>query len=373
MANSLELLLGRRDHSRAYHTPDLASESFCAAHEPQICTYPHIKNDTLDENELLERGLPLSNPSDRSLSPRFDLGDLDELPSELLDEILAQVDLDSLSRFRGVNQRALQTVDCLPQYRAIVQHSPQLLRGVLATGIGASISCQKVLETLETALCEVCRDFAGFVYLPTCSRVCALCFSNQDDYYPLLAMEVKLSYDIDPDLFASVPRMLTLPDYTMGAFESQGRMVVYDHGSARQAAITHFGSLEAMQRRADSLRRERGALYEEQYKRWERKGRPVGRQPRRLPEAPEDHPRRFLGIVRAPWLDPRTKQIFWGFHCSGCRDDVYMNTELHWRRMYSADTFDKHIRDWGPVELYQARSDREWSKYRHRILAAGRA
>ena len=127
--------------------------------ELKTLTYdlPNIPDHTLDDNDLA-RQCPLDNGR-RSFSPKFGLGDLDSLPPELLTLILAQIDIQSLTGFRRVNQRAMEWVESLPQYKALVTHAPALLRGILGIETGQWFSCQDLFDTFCTANCEVCGDF----------------------------------------------------------------------------------------------------------------------------------------------------------------------------------------------------------------------
>ena len=100
----------------------------------QICdltyTHPLINDFTLDEN------LPTPHYYYVSTSPEVGLGSLDILPLELLQRILFQLDLCTLTGFRRVNQLALQSVASIPQYKAINTHANDALRGILSIKTG---------------------------------------------------------------------------------------------------------------------------------------------------------------------------------------------------------------------------------------------
>ncbi|KAF3032567.1 hypothetical protein E8E12_003148 [Didymella heteroderae] len=99
-------------------------------------TYPKLRiNDhTLDDQlALLPFGPKYNCACSRASSS---LGALDNLPIELLTEVLLQLDLRTLADFRYVNHRARQLVDSIPQYKAIAAHAPNVIRGVLSIGTG---------------------------------------------------------------------------------------------------------------------------------------------------------------------------------------------------------------------------------------------
>lgn len=60
------------------------------------------------------------------------------------------------------------------------------------------------------------------------------------------------------------------------------------------------------------------------------------------------NPRRFMAIVRAPWIQTSTNSVEWGFHCKGC-ERCYRERPMHWRRKYNAATFADHLEGCGPI------------------------
>ena len=60
------------------------------------------------------------------------------------------------------------------------------------------------------------------------------------------------------------------------------------------------------------------------------------------------NPKRFMAIVRAPFLDPRTESVEDGFYCVGCITHHDRNG-LHWRRMFNWASFKSHIREYGEI------------------------
>jgi hypothetical protein len=78
---------------------------------------------TLDSNSRL---CPLDNGRHTS-PPKVDLGPLDKLPQELLEMVLGQLDIQSLTKFRRVNRRGMQAVDSIHAYKQIVTRFPTAL------------------------------------------------------------------------------------------------------------------------------------------------------------------------------------------------------------------------------------------------------
>ena len=143
----------------------------------------NLKDNTLDEKDLSTR-CPLDNGK-VTRPAQFDLGILDRLPTELLHAILTGLDMRTLTDFRRVNLRALAVLDGVPEYRTIITHAPDLLRGVLSIQTAQWVTCKKLFSTLCNAQCEACGDFGGYIYILTCNRVCFLCFTESPAYLPI--------------------------------------------------------------------------------------------------------------------------------------------------------------------------------------------
>lgn len=90
---------------------------------PNFTTYTkqNICDNTLDDAQLVAR-CPLDNGrcSVASTPAHYSAGKLDQLPAELLIQALLYTDVPSLTCFRRVNRRAMQLVDSVPQYAAII-------------------------------------------------------------------------------------------------------------------------------------------------------------------------------------------------------------------------------------------------------------
>src|SRR5690606_30564988 len=124
------------------------------------------------------------------------IGALSALPPELLEYILCQLDLCTLTDFRRVNRRATALVEFLPQYRAIT-HARNAPRGILSIKTGSWITCGALYDKLCTSGCERCGDFGGYLYLLTCKRVCFLCLSQDRLYLPLTPEHASRKFGLD--------------------------------------------------------------------------------------------------------------------------------------------------------------------------------
>lgn len=305
---------------------------------------PNLKDYTLDDNEL-ERNCPL-DLGRHNVDPQNSLGLLDELPLEIISDILVRLPLRSLMEFRSVNQRAMDVVNSIPQFQLITRSTISPLRGILSVEAGLHITCQDLFRAFTSSTCEGCEDFAGFIYLLDCTRVCFLCFSEKLRYLPLTAAEVLRTYGLSRKFLSDLVQMKSIPGcYSPNEKKCPARLDLIDPESARRAGIALYGSSDAMEQHVARV------VYA---KADNRRARVDGRAQSTLSTtAIGGTPRlafakRFMAVVRAPMVNVPTGSIEWGFHCVGCKRQ-YRQRPLHWRRKFTPDTFKLHVEYCGPV------------------------
>ncbi|EEU47067.1 uncharacterized protein NECHADRAFT_35215 [Fusarium vanettenii 77-13-4] len=114
-------------------------------------------------------------------SPTSGLGVLDSLPVELLWIILRNLDLLSFFRFRHINRRARALATAVLEYRAVVRHGLEGLRGVLRGGLGQAFTIRDLYIPLVSEKCTLCGEFGGFLFLVTATRCCFACIKSSPD------------------------------------------------------------------------------------------------------------------------------------------------------------------------------------------------
>ncbi|KAH2761567.1 hypothetical protein KXW10_000389 [Aspergillus fumigatus] len=312
------------------------------------CEYPGLRDHTLDEIRNL---CCLDNGRHRPI-PKYALGALEQLPLEIINLVLTQLDIRSLTDFRRVNQRALQVVDSIPQYKAIIKHAPASLRGIISIGTGRWISCQDLYEKLCTAECDSCGDFGGYLYLITCRRVCFLCFTEKPDYLPLLRADAIRKFGLRHEHLTRLPAMKSVPGcYSPREIKVRTRLTLFDHDTARQVGVAVHGTVSTMEQYALQMTFQRLERYQSRKsQQTPGAGKSTPRRPRSEDEfdGRMSNPKRFVAIVRAPFLDVRTGSSEWGSHCVACRPYHY-NRPLHWRRKFTDKSFEDHIKECGEI------------------------
>lgn len=263
---------------------------------------------TLDEAELTTQ-CPLDNGR-HTVQPRHLVGQLDSLPGELLDEILVSLDLQTLTTFRLVNNRAMSLVDSLHQYVTVLKHCPDVIRAVISIH-AESFSCQTLYDTLSTSRCHTCKSFGAYLYLITCRRVCYFCFTKHLDYFPVSAAQVNQYTSPERGQLETLPRVLSLMGrYTGERKFLRSRIQLYD----RNAVLSRASEAEAQA--LDEATRQRDLMAKES--------------------------RRHVAIISAPWIISSRRAADWGFYCAVCRDSKEPAT--HFKEKLTRDDMLHHIR-----------------------------
>jgi hypothetical protein len=176
------------------------------------------------------------------------MGALSQLPLELLDLVLSDLDIQSLYHFRAVDRLSSMTVDPLGQHKIIVRQAPNTLRAALSTGIARYISLQKLYDTLCSDACVQCGDFAAFTYLLSCSRVCYICLREKDAFLPLTLSRAGGKYGLNAASASTLPYILTLPGtYSAPPLRQSRRVTLVDSSAAERAGTALHKSVATMQ------------------------------------------------------------------------------------------------------------------------------
>ncbi|KAH7127370.1 hypothetical protein EDB81DRAFT_907605 [Dactylonectria macrodidyma] len=275
-------------------------------------TKQNICDNTLDDAQLVTR-CPLDNgrciDASIPITTHYSAGQLDQLPAELLIQILLSVDIPSLTRFRRVNRRARELVDSVPPYAAIIKHCPNIIRAILSLQADA-FDCHVLYATLSSTRCSTCERFGDHLYLIDCRRVCYFCFTRRLEYFPLT--------------IGRASRLFT-PRITPG-------------GTQKCSAIT-----KRQQLRGNVLRK-RLQLFDRRAVIQDIAGCGLPKVEKTTRE-----PLRFMAIITAPHLFDSGLRADWGYFCLGCMEEKEENTR-HFRIKYTREEVSEHIARFGPVK-----------------------
>jgi hypothetical protein len=210
------------------------------------------------ETKDLGRCCPLDNGHHEGQEPSASLGQLDTLPLELLQPILLDIDLKSLTVLRSVNRTFRKTIDSIKEYDDIIAHAPTSLRAALSINLGSWISCRQLYNTLCSQECVECGSFGPFLYLLSCSRVCYICLREDQRFLPMVPEYAKTAFKLSSQKLADLPTALSIPGrYAHSTFpqaaagEPEGsqitnRIKLVDRSAAYKAVYMEYPSLEQL-------------------------------------------------------------------------------------------------------------------------------
>ncbi len=315
----------------------------------RLLTYSHIQLERCGvDPAILEKNCPLDSfskglePASPATSELYtSLGALQILPLELLQLILYDLDLYSLTTFRSVNKRARHLVSCLPRYNAIIQHVPNTLRFTLSTSTAATCTVSQLYHALLSSDCSICGRFGDFFSVLSFSRCCFHCLCCSELLYPLSRRTAQRQFKLDKGSTNALPAARSLPGrHGLQRHLSRKRNWIVLRAAARQAAVLLYGSKTGLASRTSC-------------------------EASSPPTAPTSKLGcmdgfavgavsllRFQTVIRFPTLDVSTGALGWGMACQACRDQYDC-----WRRpwqdryiVYSNRQYLQHFSQCGPAQ-----------------------
>lgn len=198
-------------------------------------------------------------------------------------------------------------------------------------------------EKLCLAECEVCGDFAGYLYLITCKRVCFTCLSQNILYLPLTPQHAWSQFGVSSAIVDKLPWMRVVPGiYSPYDGKIVEPTILVDYKSCLDKCLALYGSFDAMRKHVSDVEArelpgiEAGELAAEP-------SIPQPRQAGPIKRTGWFHPRRCVAITQMPWLKQDSKHLEWGFHCLGCVGTIYF------RRKFTTDLFRVHLEQCGEI------------------------
>ncbi|KAI2781423.1 hypothetical protein F4815DRAFT_78467 [Daldinia loculata] len=224
------------------------------------------------------------NNSQHTIQPTESLGYLSVLPLETLTGVVLRLDVLSVTTLRRVNRRFITGA----------KHFD--------------------FATLYKALCEPhcvsCGNFGGYIYLITCLRVCYICFTENQQFLPMIGTYARMITGCSKKVLEQLPHIRSVE----GRYADNGRLcrdrpTLWDREAVLSIQTTTPGS-------------EKG-------------------------DCERNNPRRFMAIVSAPYFELPSKVAKWGLYCLGCSNSH--KSETYFRKQYTEQGFVDHIILYGPV------------------------
>ncbi|KAM0435388.1 hypothetical protein ACHAPT_003482 [Fusarium lateritium] len=185
-------------------------------------------NTTYTETDLARviHGLPPAQPSTTTTTTtpcrapeNTSLGIFNKLPAEILLLVLDSADLQSLSRISRVSLRCRSLVENLQPYKKVLAHVPTVVTALARTRLLGVHSLGVIHQALFSSKCASCFDFGGFLFLPTCERVCLTCL---DENMALRVIPVAIAcsiFGLTEQQLTKIPILYSIPG-TYGIYDT---------------------------------------------------------------------------------------------------------------------------------------------------------
>ncbi|KAF4974050.1 hypothetical protein FZEAL_9004 [Fusarium zealandicum] len=218
------------------------------------CDYPHDLLRHLVRTEASEfkgmiRDLAQAQPLSIVCQQRgSSLGQLDLLPAELLLLVLDYLDFQSLSRLSRVSTMGKDIVEALPAYEEVIHHAPGTLAALGKTHLLGHHPAAMLHTALRQSRCVSCFSFGGFLFLPTCERVCFECLYENQALRMTTPSLAKQCFGLTENDLRRIPVMHSIPG-TFGLrfqFSHKRAHRLVSVKQAKELAIQVHGSVEKL-------------------------------------------------------------------------------------------------------------------------------
>ncbi|RSL70298.1 hypothetical protein CEP54_001897 [Fusarium duplospermum] len=213
--------------------------------------FHHLVRPEASEFKGMIRGLPQAVRPSLSASgqPRgSSLGQLDLLPAELLLSVLDLLDFQSLSRLSRVSALGKDVVEDLPVYRDVIEHAPEALTALVKTRLVSHHPAALLHQTLHQSRCVSCHYYGGFLFLPTCERVCFECLYENQAFRMTTPSLAKQCFALTDNELEQIPLMHSIPGTFGLRFQFAHKQVEHlvSVKQTKQLALQVHGSPESL-------------------------------------------------------------------------------------------------------------------------------
>ncbi|KIM31448.1 hypothetical protein M408DRAFT_64813 [Serendipita vermifera MAFF 305830] len=163
---------------------------------------------------------------------------LAKLPVELMNMVVCHSSFTSASTIRLLNQRTKELVDSCPEYKNLVAHAPSTMASLVYTGVANHFTVFHLFGILCVSKCSSCANFAAFIWLPECKRVCVPCVRKDPAYMPMTVADATIAFGLGKKTLETIPIVKTLPgEYGLWTSTRRRQMLLLSEQWARDAAL----------------------------------------------------------------------------------------------------------------------------------------
>lgn len=201
------------------------------------------------------------------------MGALDRLPPEIMLQVLADLDLESLLAFKAMNARSKESVDYMLYYKNLMDQAPGVLQAFVDTGLAKTISPRQLFVLLKSRTCVGCGDFAPFLHTLSLTRRCHDCLFHDNSLRAITVSAARACYGLNAQDMRTLPTLLSIPGIygdLRGVFRNlqTRRLHLVSEAQALALGIARYGTQANMQSHLNGLRQEKLAAYEQKMTVW---------------------------------------------------------------------------------------------------------
>ncbi|KAJ2967696.1 hypothetical protein NQ176_g9537 [Zarea fungicola] len=149
-------------------------------------------------------------PLPRQWQTLHSLGQLDSLPTEVLQLMLDHLDFLSLARLARTARRGQELVASFPAYHLVRRHASETLAALSAMSILYLHSASLLREALHSSECSCCGNFGAFLFLLSCERCCFQCISTKPALWVLPRPDASKCFNLSAKQLKALPSARSL-------------------------------------------------------------------------------------------------------------------------------------------------------------------
>ncbi|CVK98668.1 uncharacterized protein FMAN_08512 [Fusarium mangiferae] len=108
-------------------------------------------------------------------TPTAGLGHFNKLPSDVMNNILVQLDVKSFRCFRNANAKAHSITETVLDCREVLEYGQAAITSIIRTGLSRHVTIGEIHLALTSSKCGFCEAYGPILFLPTCTRTCHEC------------------------------------------------------------------------------------------------------------------------------------------------------------------------------------------------------
>lgn len=136
---------------------------------------------------------------------------LDELPLEILHQLLQLLDFHTWLMARSVNFAGRSTIDALPAYNYMTQYAAIVIRALNQKRLVNDSTAAHLFHVFRTDRCVGCQQLGAFLFLLNCYRRCYKCLEIDVRFRAIDLRAAKNKLGLKLSDLRSIPTTLTLP------------------------------------------------------------------------------------------------------------------------------------------------------------------